>query len=381
LHDAIVPFRAPVYLPKPANVLSLLTMKPHRFPPRPAPRSREIVVPVTILASAAQLLEEDGADPDRTARAAGLDPVRLRNPTETIGFAEIGRYVMECVRASRDDTFPLRLGLAEGPAALNAIGYMAQHSPDVRSSLETLRTYGHIYAGGLTLSRERGLALVEYKFLFPRIEGAGPMSEAAVGILVSVLRQLCGPAWNPIEVRMSRRVPPQPSKWRQCIGAPVTFGAEGNLVVFSAKWLDQPVERADPELRRILHDRVAELDAEHGADLPARVCSVIRASLLTGDVSTRNVANRLAVSERTLRRRLTGEESSFEALLDRTRFEVACHLLENSAASITQIADLLGYAHSSALSRAFRRWANTSPRDWRAGRLAESRRPSRLPAR
>jgi len=300
-------------------------MKPPRLPRRPESRRREVVVPVTSVASASRLLAEAGADADQAARSAGLDPLRFDDPTAKIGFAQVGRYLIECVRASRDDTFALRLGLTQGPSALNAVGYMAQQSPDVLSSLETLRTYGHIFAGGLTLSRERGLAVLECEFLLPRIEGAGLISEAAVGILVSVLRQLCGPAWNPLEVRMSRVLPPQPSRWRQCIGAPVSFGADGNLVVFSAKWLDQQVERADPELSRILHDRVAELDAD---------------------------------------------DTIFETLLDRTRFEIACHLLENSAAAMTQIADLPGYAHPSALSRAFPRWANTSPRDWRAGRPA-----------
>jgi AraC-like DNA-binding protein len=120
-----------------------------------------------------------------------------------------------------------------------------------------------------------------------------------------------------------------------------------------------------------MFDRVAELDAERSDDLPSTVCSVIRASLLAGDVSIGQIAGRFELSPRTLRRRLDAQKTSFEALLEKTRLEVAFHLLENSTASMTQIADLLGYAHSSTFSRAFRRWANKSPRDWREARRSQ----------
>ena len=93
--------------------------------------------------------------------------------------------------------------------------------------------------------------------------------------------------------------------------------------------------------------------------------SALRACLLTGDVSVRQGASRLATSPRTLRRRLAAGQTSFDELRDQTRPETACHLLENSEASITRIADLLGYAHSSALSRAFRPWTKLTPREWR----------------
>lgn len=346
-------------------------MELDRIRKRPRGRKDEAQVPIATVGGAPRLLAEAGADANETARAAGLDPRRLDDWTSTISFAEMGRYLVECVRASRDETFALRVGLAGGPSALTALGYLAQHSPDVRTSLETLRTYVHQFSGAVSISQRRGVASLEYSFLLSDIEGAGLITEAGVGVALSILRQLCGPAWTPIEVRLARGLPDRPSRWRQFVHAPVYFGAERNLVAFSAKWLDQRIERADPELRRILHDRVAELDAEYGEDFSLRVTSVIRSSLLAGDVSPAHVSSRLAISPRTLRRRLATYGTNFESLLDKARFDVAGHLLTNSAASMTQIAELLGFAHSSAFSRAFRRWAGTSPRAWRAERAAE----------
>jgi AraC-like DNA-binding protein len=349
------------------SVIDFTRMK-HASAPDSTGTQSDLLVPIATVAGAPSLLADAGTSIASVARAAGLDPDRFDDPTQTIRFAEIGRYLTECVRATRDETFPLRLGFAEALGALTVVGYLAQHSPYVPTALQEVRQHVHHFAGAIAVMDEEGLASLKYRFLLPRIEGAGLIAEAGMGIGVSVLRQLCGPAWDPIEVRLARTLPLRPSDWGRCVQAPVQFGAESNVLMFSAAWLDHRLERANAEFRRLRHERVAALDAEHGEDLALQVRSVIRASLLVGDASIRQIADRLSLSPRTLRRRLSAQQTSFESLLEKTGFEVACHLLENTTASMTQIADLVGYAHSSALSRAFRRWTGLSPRDWRAQR-------------
>ena len=325
----------------------------------------ELRVPIATVAGAPRLLADSGVSATSTARAGGLDPNWFGDPAQTITFSEIGAYLTECVRVTRDDSFPLRLGLAEGLTALTALGYLTQHSPDVRTALATLRDHVHHFAGAIEVTEDDGVASLEYRFLLPQIPGAGLIAEAGMGIGVSMLRQLCGPAWNPIEVRLTRELPWKSTDWQRCVHAPVYFGAQNNLLTFSPQWLEHRIEAANAEFRRLLHQRVERLDAEHGEDLSLQVCSVIRASLLAGDASARHVASRLGLSPRTLHRRLSLEQTSFASLVDRIRFETACYLLEHSTASLEQVADLVGYAYSSGLSRAFRRWAGLSPREWR----------------
>lgn len=337
--------------------------------PRPKKPAGDLRVPIATVASAPRLLADAGASAANTAQAAGLEPDWFGDPAQTVSFAEIGAYLTECVRVTRDDSFPFRLGLAEGLAALTAVGYLVQHAPNVRAALNALRDHVHHFAGAIEVKEQGGSASLEYWFLLPRITGAGLIAEAGMGIGVSILRQLCGAAWKPTEVQLKRRRPLRASEWQGYAEAPVQFGAESNLLVFPARWLDHRFERADAEFQHLLLKFAAEADVGRSEDFSLQVCSVIRESLLAGDVSAQQIAYRLGMSPRTLRRRLSGHGTSFEALQDRTRFEFACHLLDHSTASITQTADLLGYAHSSALSRAFRRWTGLSPRDWRTQRI------------
>lgn len=322
-------------------------------------------VPITIIGALPRLLQASGLDPRGVALSVGLDPARLGDASYMVSFAQIGRFLAAGVRQTGDELFGLRVGLAEGPGALSALGYLAMNTADVRGALGTLARYLHHFGGSLILTEDNGVALFEYSFIAPQLEGAGFIVEASLGLAIALLRELCGKAWTPLQVQFSRPLPVKPRAWQQAVQAPVYFGGERDLLAFSAKWLNQRIDRADPELRRILEERVAELDAQQSADFVTRVSTLIRAGFLSGQVSLGQIAARLAMSSRTLKRRLQAEGTSHSQLLERSRMEMACHLLKNSRASMTQITSLLGYANSSAFSRAFSRWSGMSPRDWR----------------
>ena len=79
------------------------------------------------------------------------------------------------------------------------------------------------------------------------------------------------------------------------------------------------------------------------------------------------VADALAVSGRTLRRRLGDRGTSFRDLLDQVRSDLAQQYLRNSTPSVEQIAQLLGYSETTNFRRAFKRWIGLSPREYRLG--------------
>ena len=80
------------------------------------------------------------------------------------------------------------------------------------------------------------------------------------------------------------------------------------------------------------------------------------------------VAAYLSVTKRTLQRQLKAEGVAYKDLLAEVRMNMATSYLLETNASITALADMLGYAELSVFSNAFRKSMGVSPRAWRDGR-------------
>ena len=81
--------------------------------------------------------------------------------------------------------------------------------------------------------------------------------------------------------------------------------------------------------------------------------------------SLEEVANALAMSPRSLRRKLEGEGTNYKTLLDQERQQSAEQLLLGSNMKLDEMAFHLGYTDTASFSRAFRRWKNCSPGEFR----------------
>ena len=106
---------------------------------------------------------------------------------------------------------------------------------------------------------------------------------------------------------------------------------------------------------------------------------VLQSALVTGDAGASSVAALFSMHSRTLHRHLAGFGTSFRALVDETRFEIARQMLVDSSLEVRRIADLLGYADASAFTRAFRRWSGSTPAQWRTQHMAHCEAGLELP--
>jgi AraC-like DNA-binding protein len=73
------------------------------------------------------------------------------------------------------------------------------------------------------------------------------------------------------------------------------------------------------------------------------------------------VAKALAVSPRTLARRLAEEGTNFAEVVDGLRRSLAAQYLHESSFTLAQIGWLLGYQGATSFHHAFRRWTGHSP--------------------
>ncbi|HWW70868.1 MAG TPA: helix-turn-helix domain-containing protein [Duganella sp.] len=111
----------------------------------------------------------------------------------------------------------------------------------------------------------------------------------------------------------------------------------------------------EPSLRQ----RLADLDKT--ASMVERVRGALLEAIPAGEVSMQSVSRKLAVSVRTLQRRLQDEGSSFQQTLDTLRQSLAQHYLRNTEMSSAEISFLLGFEDSNSFARAFQSWTGKTP--------------------
>lgn len=145
-----------------------------------------------------------------------------------------------------------------------------------------------------------------------------------------------------------------------------TFDAPRLEARFPAEWLALPVRRDEAALRSFLVDAPASITTLYRRDraLTQRVREHLRAAL-PEHPGLPAIARRLFVSPRTLHRRLEDEGTSFRAIKDTLRRELATEWLSKTTRPLGRIGADLGYADAAAFYRAFTSWTGSGPREYR----------------
>lgn len=338
------------------------------------PAVEEATVRIGVITAIPAVLRSLGADPAKVLAEAGFDPEFFADPENLISYKARGRVLNLCATRTGCRHFGLLVGQQGRLSSFGLVGFMVQNSPDVGTALHSLVRYLHLHVRGAapSLDVSGNLALLGYHIYQSQTEGTDQIGDGAVAVMFNILSALCGPDWTPIEARFAHRKPEDTGPFREFLRAPLRFDAEQYGILFSTDWFARPLPAADAELRRLLRRQIDALEARFSNDFVNQVRSVLRTALLTGNGNSEQVAALFSIHSRTLHRRLTAFGTSFHALADESRFEIARQMLQDSSMQANQIAITLNYSDASAFTRAFRRWTGTTPAAWRMKHRTES---------
>jgi AraC-like DNA-binding protein len=157
-----------------------------------------------------------------------------------------------------------------------------------------------------------------------------------------------------------------PSEYRRIYGCDVTLGCSEYRLYFNKDVLDYRIWQAEPRLLR-LHEQIAQeqLAELQRYDLVSEVKRAIGEMLESGETSLEAIARRLNIPSRRLRSQLADANTSFNQILADYRSRLARRLLARTDEPIEQIVYLTGFSEPSTFYRAFKRWTNETPVEYR----------------
>jgi AraC-like DNA-binding protein len=275
------------------------------------------------------------------------------------------------------DTGDLDLGFKAARYMLlgraGALDYAMRSAATLRRAIEVGDRYVRAFSDVLRMRIEVKAARASLRLTF-----RGPMPRAIADFTMATLyenhlRAALADPWG-LECWFGHLRPHETSQYER-VFAPATlrFAAEGYGFAFDASLLDAPLDSSDPALHALLCDHLAEtLDhLTSCSTLVARVRETTMSEMAPCAPTIFTVARRLHMSPRTLGRRLEREGTTFSAVLEGLRRDLALqYVLHHDEATFVEIAFRLGYAHVEAFHRAFKRWTGSTPLAYRRSRGA-----------
>ncbi|WP_151980419.1 AraC family transcriptional regulator [Acinetobacter guerrae] len=191
-------------------------------------------------------------------------------------------------------------------------------------------------------------------------------SECALSGILRFFKFITEGAFKPIFIDFDFNHGATEEEYIRVYGCPVSLGQKETRLYFDADILDYPLWQAEPELLQ-LHEQLAieKLQELARYDLVGEVRRAIGSTLESGETTLETVAAQLHITPRRLRTQLSEANTSFQQILSDYRCRLAKKLLANTNESVERIVYLTGFSEPSTFYRAFKRWTNETPVEYR----------------
>ncbi|MFE8073236.1 AraC family transcriptional regulator [Marinobacteraceae bacterium S3BR75-40.1] len=330
------------------------------------------IASVTAIQQYLRLAQADGLDVEALCRHAGL-PVDLSTITQGhVPGSAFQALIREMVEQTGDPILGLRSGDYVQPGSYNVLGYITMSCATLGEAVARIAPYEKLVGDmGVTkvLSQGDEIHLVwSCAYTDPVVRPH--MIDNVFASWIQYARWLAGqdePAPLQVDLEHPSPGPELETEYLDRWQCPVYFEQPENRIRVHRSMLDVPLRQPDPDLRQTLEEHArSRMEGLSDQDsLATRVRHAIYQQLRQGVTRQDMVAEQLAMTSRTLQRRLGEEGLSYQRLLDEIRDELARDYLKKTSLTIQDIALRLGFSEVRSFHRRFKAWTGQTPGEFR----------------
>lgn len=299
---------------------------------------------------------------------AGLGTSFFTDPELEVSAASLVK-LMELAARSLGDAIGLRLGSQVQSSDMGVLGQALRSMDRLGDTLNGLSRYmvTRSQAERIEVVESDRQVVISYQIADPSITQKRQDAEFSIAALLSCMREMTGCAITPVRVDFEHAAPGDLSCHREMFHCPIRFGQDCNRLYFNRSILDLPISTSNRRLLQALQPYLEEQRKirSQSAGLLIDVSRAIATELGRGRIGVVQVAEAMNLSVRTLQRRLRDLDLEFGTVVEDVRRALAIEYVGNSSFRLTDVALMLGYTEASSFSRAFRRWTNLTPREYR----------------
>lgn len=298
---------------------------------------------------------------------AGLNADCLSQPQYRFPQDSISQLWLLLAEKTHNPAIGLAFGQYVNVATFGALGYVFLSAASVKEALESGLKYQHYLGEGLACRLEK--VGESYHFCVQHLGDKRVVTRQTLDAILSSFVSLA--TWifrQPIvinEVILGYGNERDVSIYQQFFACPVRINKSDTRLILPSSWVESPLPSADPMMFEQQQKWLQSILNNQQQALSLEVKKRIKSLLPTGTMNKEQIASSLFLTAKTLQRRLTDEGSQFQQLVDESRQELACELLQQTHVELLEIAELVGYHDYSTFAKAFKHWTGQTPKVWR----------------
>ena len=329
---------------------------------------KELTIHVSFVMELYYYAIQHGAPADKLDAMTGFKAEIFEAEDSRIPLQKFVSLWHAAIELTDNPALALQLGASSRPDETGIVSLVSMSSPSLGEMYARIIRYIQLAAEAdrLELVIENEQVKLIYQILVPEYFSTYAV-ERSFAMALNWSSAFTGQDINPIEIHFQYRAPSYLPEYQKTFNCPLLFEQEHNSIILPESFLDLPAKTYNPYLDKLVQKQAEHLKQNLGVvnSFTEQIQKQIVQDLPIGTLDVDTISEKMNMSRRTLARKLKDEGTSFKALVEETKKELAIDYLKQNKFNINDIAYMLGFSESSAFSRAFKRWFGDNPQAYR----------------
>jgi len=325
-------------------------------------------IPIGTVASMVQSMSLRGLSAENILADTGISEFDLEDSGQRVSYRQRIQQINNVIGLIDDPGFWLEEETEVSISSYGLLGYAMMSSATLEQAVQIAVKY-HKMAGAmfeLGFKREGAQAVLRLNHLLAGGLAGNYLVEELFLSITPLISLLTGRAFRPSKILLNYEPITRIERYEKAFQCDIGFQQQYCEYQFDASYLDKRLAAADSDTAKSCEEACRNLliQMEIEEDPVSKICHLLLGT--PGEFPKLDViANNLSLGTRTLRRRLKGLGTSYQRVLDDVKKELAIEYLRTTNLSVQEISDLLGYSEVTNFRRAFVKWVELSPYQYR----------------
>lgn len=316
-----------------------------------------------------KFLDQIGSPTERLLRQAKLPVFALDDPETLLSAYQAFCFAEQAAQFEKTDLLGILVGRQTEIANLGLFGQVLHQTLTLYHLLTTLKqmisTFDASCQMWLTEEEEGDQVWLNYQYICPSAIQHQQTKLYALLLFLKAVQVAAGPDWQPAKIHLQFSYSRKLTQVKELANIPLYFNQPNMAFAFPKALLSQPVKSCISQSAptQDYHQRLQA--TAPSPDFAGSLQQLLYTLLKDGYPDICVAAEASGMSVRSFQRRLAEANLSYSQIVDQVRFDQAMQFLYNPGMPVVEIALELGYTDAANFTRAFKRWAGVSPREFR----------------